>query len=146
MTRTLALIILSILAPAYGQTKFMVCGDRAIAERLGIGAFVTYYAQVDGNYFVYSQEDNEWNTYCEDKDMRPAKILRMRVVCSLSPEGVGKLEQSSTNDGGEWITTLEQRLDFRNFRVYYGRKYRKCEANVLPKAWVERVEKERLAK
>ena len=145
MKRLLALIILVTLAPAYSQTIFMVCGDLG-ARRAGIDIFSGYYAAVDGNYFEYSKEDNEWNVYCKDSDTSLGKRLRMRSVCSLNREGVSKLTQTLETGDKEWTTLSYQRLDFQNLRAYYSeKKYQKCEPAV-PRAWAERVEKERLAK
>ena len=146
MKRLLALIILAALVPAHGQTKFMVCGDLR-AWRQGLDLFSVYYAAVDGNYFEYIKEENNWGVFCEEGDTNLGKGVRMRTVCSVNEEGVRKLDQHYANSGKGWKTFLYRRLDFHNLRAYYSEeKYQKCEAGAVPKAWVERVDRERRMK
>ena len=146
MKRLLALIILAALVPAHGQTKFMVCGDLR-AWRQGLDLFSVYYAAVDGNYFEYIKEENKWRVFCEEGDTKIGKWVRMRTVCSVTEKSVRKLDQHYENSGEEWKTFLYRRLDFHNLRIYYSEeKYDKCEAGVVPKAWVERLEWERRMK
>ena len=146
MKSLLALIILVTSVPAQGQTIFMVCGDLR-GMRQGLHLFLNYYAAVDANYFEYIKEENKWRVFCEERDTSFGKWMRSRTACSVTEEGVTELSQRYTNSGNGWKTYLYRRLDFHNLRIYYSEeKYDKCEAGVVPKAWVERLEWERRMK